>query len=84
MWRGYEQALVSYGLAICEEWLSRGYKDTCYDKIAAYQKGRIILPKWLGSRIHKTHRAALLFKAPEWYSRFGWSEKPAYDYYWPV
>lgn len=84
MWRGYEQALVSYGLTICEEWLSRGYKDTCYAKIGAYQSGAVILPTWLGGRIHKTHRSALLFKAPEWYSQFGWNDTPVYDYYWPV
>lgn len=85
MWRGYEQALVNYGLTICEEWLSRGYKDTCYDKISAYYKtGRIVYPQWLGGKIHTTHRAALLFKDFTFYSQFGWSETPAYNYYWPA
>ena len=34
MWFGYPVALIRYGLAICTEWISRGYKDTCYAKIA--------------------------------------------------
>lgn len=85
MWRGYEQALVNYGLTICEEWISRGYKDTCYDKISKYYKqGRIMYPRWLGGKVHSTHRAALLFKDYTHYSRFGWTEVPEYNYYWPI
>src|SRR5690606_39275993 len=34
MWRGYEAALVRYGLNICAEWIGRGYKDTCADTIS--------------------------------------------------
>ena len=33
MWRGYEVGLVNYGVAICAEWITRGYKDTCLEKI---------------------------------------------------
>ncbi|MFK5143433.1 MSMEG_6728 family protein, partial [Klebsiella pneumoniae] len=33
MWKGYEGALIEYSLTICEEWTSRGYKDTCAAKI---------------------------------------------------
>jgi Pyrimidine dimer DNA glycosylase len=29
MWAGYEEALVSYGLAICACWTARGHADTC-------------------------------------------------------
>ena len=32
MWRGYEQALLDYQDATCNEWLRRGYKDTCFTK----------------------------------------------------
>jgi len=42
-------------------------------------------------RLHSSHRAALLYKNPEWYGRFGWSEHPAVPdskgrlpYYWPT
>ncbi len=30
------------------------------------------------------HRAALLYKDPEYYSQFGWTEEPALEYHWPV
>jgi len=33
MWKHNVVCLAVYGLAICDEWLTRGYKDTCYDKI---------------------------------------------------
>lgn len=33
MWKGYEAALVHYSLAICAEWIARGYNDTCSLKI---------------------------------------------------
>jgi Pyrimidine dimer DNA glycosylase len=40
MWRGYPNQLVSYGLVITREWIRRGYRDTCYDKIYhLYQHG---------------------------------------------
>ena len=44
MWRGYVPALASYGVTICNEWLSRGYRDTCRDKIAQYIVGDCSLP----------------------------------------
>jgi hypothetical protein len=33
MWLGYEPALAAYTFAICTEWIARGYKDTCREKI---------------------------------------------------
>lgn len=42
-------------------------------------------PRWLGdARFHASHRAALLAKAPEHYGAFGWRERPAIAYRWPV
>jgi len=41
-------------------------------------------PKWLGDeRVHASHRAALKFKAPEFYDRYGWDEEAKYEYFWP-
>jgi pyruvate/2-oxoglutarate/acetoin dehydrogenase E1 component len=83
MWRGFEEALAAYGLAICAEWSARGHADTCADKIVAELtamtrrtrvrsqvelRARGRLPPWLGRRaVHASHRAALLRKAPESY-----------------
>lgn len=92
MWRGYENALVEYGLIVCIEWRERGFDDTCRDKIHAFatktkfeDDEQIPYPPWLGDeRLHSSHRAALLYKSPSHYSQFGWTETPKQDYYWPV
>lgn len=97
MWKGFEGALASYGLAICNEWCLRGYRDQQWDYFNEYimarsEKGkiwvmwpRIIVPWWLGNEeFHSSHRAALLAKNPEHYSQFGWSEKPEIKYVWPT
>lgn len=87
MWRYYHNALVSYGMAICEEWIGRGYRDTCLAKILDYETPGIgcVLPPWVGDdAFHASHRSNLLRKAPEWYSQFGWREPPDLPYVWPT
>jgi hypothetical protein len=86
MWRGYEQALVVYGLAVCSEWKSRGYKDTCYEKINAFSKnGDLIIPPWIGREdIHLSHKSRLIQKYPEHYKSL-WPDAPDnLEYVWPV
>ncbi|HEY6739659.1 MAG TPA: MSMEG_6728 family protein, partial [Actinopolymorphaceae bacterium] len=59
MWRGYEQALISYGAVICAEWRARGHADTVEEKLLEYADDGIAppqeqlaaegrLPPWLG------------------------------------
>lgn len=86
MWLGYESALSSYGVAICQEWISRGYRDTCLEKISSLvAPDQFNLPEWIGDeRVHSSHRANLLRKLPEHYSQFGWTEDPAIPYFWPT
>ena len=68
MWRGYEPGLAAYGLAICEEWVGRGYKDTCADKIRALVDPSDDLPHWWGREdIVISHRSNLIRKSPEHY-----------------
>lgn len=85
MWRGHVPALIEYGIAICEEWRSRGYKDTMlprFQGIAGPQNA--IAPYWLGdSAFHASHRSKLLFKNFDWYSKYGWTEVPGLEYVWP-
>lgn len=97
MWRGYEQALVCYGLVICREWCARGRADTCAVKIVdelSEVTGRVIaedevcrtavMPPWMGDeRMHASHRASLLRKDPEWYGAH-FSDDPELPYFWPV
>ena len=46
----YSNALVDYGIAVCEAWMERGYKDTCLEKIIAHYESKAAdkLPNWLG------------------------------------
>jgi hypothetical protein len=94
MWRGYEGSLIRYQEAICHEWVSRGYKDTCLAKTwALYDEftksdtdyansHRFTAPPWWGlKRFHSAHRANLLRKDSAYYGQFAWREEPS-DIYW--
>ena len=86
MWRGFEGALVDYGLATCREWTARGRADTVHDKLLVHERPLPHpLPPWLGDpALHASHRSNLLRKDPAWYGRFGWSEGPDLPYVWPA
>lgn len=86
MWRGYEKALAEYGVACCREWRSRGYQDTCEQKILVYLTGESRLPPWFGdASFHASHRSNLLRKNFEHYhGRYSWEEPVDLPYVWPV
>lgn len=89
MWRGYELELVMYGVAICDEWISRGYKDTCREKISIFYDNPQFgydMPSWVGDEnIHRSHRSNLLRKMPDFYGTLFESDLPNnLDYIWPV
>lgn len=93
MWNGYEQALLAYGVAICEEWIDRGYNDSILEWIGAFAEitgwyywETHHYPPWFNDPdFFSAHRAILLGKAKEsgrtdliaWYAAFGWAETPA-------
>lgn len=86
MWRGHKVALIRYGIAVCDEWIARGYKDTCRAKllhILSETDGSPDAPKWIGDEeVHASHRSNLLRKDTAWYSQFQWSESPDMEYKW--
>jgi len=87
MWRGYENALGMYGRTVCNEWLSRGFQDTCWNKFADYHQVGVglVMPPWLGNPdFHASHRSNLLRKDFAYYSQFGWTEPLTLEYVWPV
>jgi hypothetical protein len=99
MWKGYEEALGAYGVAICREWCRRGHADTCDAKIREELAGLGIttvreqealararaLPPWLGDEdFHRSHRSSLLAKDPEWYGGVFTDVPPDLPYVWPV
>lgn len=86
MWKGYEKWLIFYGLSICDEWIARGYRDTCREKILAYleQYKDQPYPKWMGGKIHITHKSKLIQKNPEHYSPIFGDDIPLnLEYFWP-
>ncbi len=72
MWKGHEYLLAEYGIAICDEWISRGYKDTCRSQLIEIQGTCTVSdqkPWWLGNaEIHRSWQSLLLRKNPEYYS----------------
>ena len=85
MWRGHEDALVLYGLLVTREWRRRGFKDTCYEKIAAFGRSRHPrAPPWLGNpAFHRSHQSALVRKDPARYGPHFPGVPPDLPYVWP-
>jgi hypothetical protein len=86
MWRGHEAALCQYGLAICQEWKARGYKDTCEAFFLTHSPGAEYFhtPSWLTEEFCLAHRSNLVRKLPSHYRQW-WSDVPDdLPYIWPV
>ena len=88
MWAGRRGALFLYQKSICDEWVRRGYKDTCLEKsqtlVANVPVSEWNAPFWLGNyELHESHRSNLSRKAPEHYNQF-WSVSDNLEYVWPV
>lgn len=95
MWRGHTAALVSYGVAIVDEWRSRGHRDSTFPKIAEFVHpgtarsqeelaGSGALPAWLGWQpLHRSHQSALVRKDPEHYRPHFPDAPDDLDYVWP-
>lgn len=70
MWRGHEGALATYGVAMCDEWVRRGYKDSCRDKILSLATPNDDFPEWWGrDDIMLSHQSNLVRKFPEHYRK---------------
>lgn len=83
----YANALVQYGIAVCKEWRSRGYKDTCLEKISEHYDSNASdeMPPWLGREdLHRSHRSMLVQKDPEYYKEIWPREDESLEYVWPT
>ena len=80
MWEGYDNALAEYMNLCILEWVNRGYNNTMeFAKIS----GDVVYPSWLGNDLfHSSHRANLLRKDKEYYSKFFWREDSENPYAW--
>ena len=89
MWRGHLVSLMDYQVAVCNEWVGRGYKDTCLEKSFALLDQhspsiRIGQPEWVGNyEFHVSHQSNLLRKLPEHYSKYFVNIPDDLPYVWP-
>jgi hypothetical protein len=90
MWEGYEYTLCCYGIKMCQEWRRRGYKDTMLPRfMEALMEFQAVgmgyeEPAWFSNEcLFASHRANLLRKDTNYYSRFGWVVNKHMPYYWP-
>jgi hypothetical protein len=90
MWQGHLIALLDYQTSICQEWVGRGYKDTCLDKSFALIDNydgefRMVSPYWIGDEaFHRSHQSNLVRKLPEYYGSIFPEVPDNLDYIWPV
>jgi hypothetical protein len=88
MWRGYEDALVLYGLVVTREWVRRGHADTVAGKLMAFVPAGWTrprrLPPWVGDpAFHRSHQSALVRKGPERYGAMFPGVEGDLPYVWP-
>lgn len=91
MWAGFEAQLCEYGLVMCEEWIERGYRDSCKTKIEYHMEAATAadftmdLPPWMGDHdFHRAHQSNLIRKDPEYYTRYFPDVPDNLPYIWPV
>jgi hypothetical protein len=98
MWTGYEEALVRYGLDMCDIWTATGRADTTAATMLTDLAGHGItvvrtqaelaadgdLPPWLGDEaLHLSHRSALFRKDPDFYRPLFGEVPDDLPYVWP-
>lgn len=88
IWYDNELALVNYSIAMCEEWIRRGYKDTMLERFLRMkddfenQNYDSSLPSLYGNDLfHLSHQSNLLKKDFNYYSKF-YNVPSDIPYYW--
>jgi len=91
MWNGYEKALCEYAIAICDEWIARGYNDTMRERFVAWSSQldenyqQLLMPPWIGDQdFHRSHQSNLVRKFPEYYREQFPDVPDDLEYLWPV
>lgn len=68
IWSNHVGALAEYGVAICEEWRRRGYKDSLLPWFQERRESGASYPTLVGYEpFHLSHRSNLLRKDRAWY-----------------
>lgn len=90
MWCGHEYSLVTYSLVICNEWVKRGYKDTCTDKILSLGSKYFRIPDNIytspafDTQLNLSHQSNLIRKDPTFYGPKFPGIPSDLPYVWPV
>jgi hypothetical protein len=89
MWEGHEVVLADYGIAMCEEWIARGYKDTTLPRLREIRdnlENQVReLPRWWGEpALHISHQSNLIRKDPIFYGQLFSGIPDNLPYYWPT
>lgn len=90
MWHGYEYSLCCYAIAICDEWIARGFVDTLQPQFVdaasnLYDAANTERPPFIGDvAFHRSHQSNLLRKDPVFYGRYGWDAPSDLPYVWPA
>lgn len=90
MWRNYEYQLARYGIAICNEWVARGFNDNLtpffWDKALEFEfLGHTAVPWWLGNtQFHTSHQSNLIRKLPDHYGPLFPGVPDNIPYWWPT
>lgn len=87
MWRGYEGALVQYGIACCRVWKMCGYTDNMlpYFLELAVEYPNHDMPPWFGDPdFHRSHQSNLVRKDEAYYRQFYPDVPDDLDYVWPT
>lgn len=86
MWRGFEYTLTEYGIAMCKQWKSLGFRDTMQIRFEIIRDNlEPSLPPWWveSTPLQVSHRSNLVSKFPEHYSKFFPDTPPGIPYVWP-
>lgn len=90
MWAGHERYLLEYQDFICDEWLNRGYEDSCWPKtVDIFRSARfshaLTRPFWLGDiEFHRSHQSNLIRKDRDHYGPQFPGVPDNLEYVWPV
>lgn len=87
LWLGHEGALSRYGIAVCEQWIMRGFDDSLlpYFHDMTFEHPDPTLPLWFGWRpFHRSHQSNLVRKDPQHYRRYYPDIPDDLPYVWPV
>jgi hypothetical protein len=83
MWRDCKGSLVIYAQSICLEWRSRGFNDTCLEKVSCFA-GPLGDLSWITPDLCRSHQSNLVRKDQDYYGPLFPGVPNDLPYIWPV